>query len=84
MARPTQSPARISRLRRRTVWVSRTAVNPLINPMTSIGASILFTRMLLQETNEHSAVEAVIATEQDAKDERRKRIGRDQPGGFRV
>ena len=37
-----------SRLRRRTCWVSRTAVKPLINPMTRIGASILPTRMLLQ------------------------------------
>ncbi len=46
--RPTQSPARISRLRRRTVWVNRTAVKPLIKPIASIGASILFKRMLLK------------------------------------
>ena len=48
MARPTHKPARIRRLRRRTVWVRRTAVKPLINPMTSMGASILFNRMLLK------------------------------------
>jgi hypothetical protein len=35
-----------------------------------------------KETNEHSAIEAVVATEQDAKDERCKGIGRDQPGSL--
>ena len=57
-------------------------MNPLINPMKSIGASILFNENAAQETNENSAVEAVIATEQNAEDERCKGIGRDQPGGL--
>ena len=38
----------MSRLRRRTCRVSKTAVKPLISPMTSMGASILPNRMLLQ------------------------------------
>ena len=55
-------------------------MNPLIKPMTSIGASILFDQDAAKETNEHSAVKAVVATEQNAKDERCKGVGRDQPG----
>ena len=51
---------------------------PLINPITSNGASILSEQDAAPETNEDRAVKPVVAPEQDAKHERRKSIGRDQ------
>ena len=83
MASPTKSPARMSRLRRRTCWVSKTAVKPLISPMTRIGASILPDQDAAPETDEDGTVESVIASEQNTEHERSKRIGRDQPGRLR-
>ena len=54
-------------------------MNPLINPLTSKGASIFAKENAAPETDENGGVESVVAPEQNAEHQRRKGIGRDQP-----